>query len=260
MALMLWMGMGAATAQEGCAGHNGGCAGHNGTEKQCAGHNGGCAGHNGAEKQCAGHNGGCAGHNGAEKQCAMHDGAEKGCCKQKQNAAIENIMTRTSIRKFTDQPVEAEKVEQMLRAAMAAPTAVNKQPWHFVVVDSKEVLNRLGGEGRRGDMLRNAPLAIVICGNMDKALDGPGRDFWVQDVSAATENLLLAAHALGLGAVWTGAYPITERAGQIAQILGMPETIIPLCIVVCGYPAESPTPKDKWKPENVSYNAFGAQR
>lgn len=218
LALMLWMGMGAAVAQENCAHHNG------------------------------------------QEGCAKHDGQEKDCCKQKQNAAITNIMTRTSIRKFTEQPVEAEKVEQMLRAAMAAPTAVNKQPWHFVVVDSKEVLNRLGGEGRRGDMLRNAPLAIVVCGNMDKALDGPGHDFWVQDVSAATENLLLAAHALGLGAVWTGAYPITERAGQIAQILGMPETIIPLCIVVIGYPAESPTPKDKWKPENVSYNAYGAQR
>ncbi len=228
LALMLWMGMGAAMAQEG------NCC------KQMQ--EGGCC------KQMQ--EGGCCKQ--MQEGCKMQDG-----CKQKQQAAITNIMTRTSIRKFTNQKVEAEKVEQMLRAAMAAPTAVNKQPWHFVVVDDKEVLNRLGGEGRRGDMLRNAPLAIVVCGNMEKALDGPGRDFWIQDVSAATENLLLAAHALGLGAVWTGAYPITERAGQIAQVLGMPETIIPLCVVVIGYPDEQPTPKDKWKPENVSHNRYG---
>ena len=235
LALMLWMGMGAAMAQEGCAQHQEGCK-HQ--QEGCAQHQEGCK-HQ--QEGCAQHQEGCKHQQG---------------CKQQQ-AAIMNIMTRTSIRKFTDQPVEAEKVEQMLRAAMAAPTAVNKQPWHFVVVDDKEVLNQLGGPGRRGDMLRNAPLAIVVCGNMEKALDGPGRDFWVQDVSAATENLLLAAHALGLGAVWTGAYPITERAGQIAQVLGMPETIIPLCVVVIGYPDEQPTPKDKWKPENVSHNRYG---
>lgn len=176
------------------------------------------------------------------------------------NPVIENILTRTSIRKFKQQPVEAAKVETMLRAAMAAPTAMNRQPWHFVVVDDKNVLNTLAGQGRRGDMLRNAPLAIVICGDMEKAPDGVARDFWIQDTSAATENLLLAAHGLGLGAVWTGLYPITERAGQVAQILGMPETIIPLCTVIVGYPDEQPAPKDKWKPENVSYNAYGNKR
>lgn len=188
---------------------------------------------------------------------ACCNGEQKECC---QRAAIENIMTRTSIRKYKQQPVEDAKIETMLRAAMAAPTAVNRQPWHFVVVTDKQVLNRLAGEGLRGDMLRNAPLAIVVCGDMSKALEGPMREFWVQDTSAATENLLLAAHALGLGAVWTGVYPNTERAGQVAQILGMPETIIPLCTVVIGYPDEQPTPKDKWKPENVSYNQFGGQK
>jgi len=123
---------------------------------------------------------------------------KKECC---QKAAIENIMTRTSIRKYKQQPVEDCKIETMLRAAMAAPTAMNKQPWHFVVVTDKAMLNKLAGEGRRGDMLRNAPLAIVICGNMEKAPGGDANGFWIQDVSAATENLLLAAHALGLGAV-----------------------------------------------------------
>ena len=184
-------------------------------------------------------------------------GDKKECC---QKAVIENIMTRTSIRKYKQQPVEDCKVETMLRAAMAAPTAVNKQPWHFVVITDKAMLGKLAGEGRRGDMLRNAPLAIVVCGDMNKALGGPMREFWVQDASAATENLLLAAHALGLGAVWTGLYPNTERAGQVAQILGMPETMMPLCTVIIGYPDEQPTPKDKWKPENVSYNVYGGQK
>ena len=174
-----------------------------------------------------------------------------------QNSAIDNIMTRTSIRKYKQQPVEDAKIETMLRAAMAAPTAVNKQPWHFVVVTDKKVLGELAGQGRRGDMLRNAPLAIVVCGNLEKTLEGDAEDFWIQDVSAATENLLLAAHALGLGAVWTGLYPIVERAGQVAQVLGMPEYIMPLCTVVIGYPDEQPTPKNKWNPENVSYNKYG---
>ncbi len=194
----------------------------------------------------------------AQQQCPHEEGTgTKACC---QKVVIENIMTRTSIRKFKQQPVEDEKIETMLRAAMAAPTAANKQPWHFIVVTDKQVLGQLAGQGRRGDMLRNAPLAIVVCGDLSKALEGTAREFWVQDASAATENLLLAAHAIGLGAVWTGLYPNVERAGQVSQVLGMPETLMPLCTVIIGYPDEAPQPKDKWKPENVSYNKYGGMK
>ncbi len=192
----------------------------------------------------------------AQAQDCCQGSEKKECC---QKAAIENIMTRTSIRKFKQQAVEAEKVETMLRAAMAAPTAVNKQPWHFVVVTDKQVLSELAGQGGRGNMLRNAPLAIVVCGDMSKAMQGKGQEYWIQDTSAATENLLLAAHALGLGAVWTGAYPMDDRYTHIQKVLGMPETVVPLNICIIGYPDEQPTPKDKWKPENVSYNKFGAK-
>ena len=174
-------------------------------------------------------------------------------------AAINNIMTRTSIRQYTDEPVSKADIETMLRAGMAAPTAVNRQPWHFVVINSKEKLAELAGDNPRGGMLKKAPLAIVVCGNMDKALPGQGRGFWVQDCSAATENILLAANAIGLGAVWTGLYPDENRAGVVAKVLKLPETYIPLCTIVIGHPAEQPTPKDKWKPENVSYNEFGGQ-
>ena len=174
-------------------------------------------------------------------------------------AAINNIMTRTSIRQYTNEPVSQENVETLLRAGMAAPTAVNKQPWHFVVINSKEKLAELAGDNPRGGMLKKAALAIVVCGNMDKALPGQGRGFWVQDCSAATENILLAANAIGLGAVWTGLYPDENRAGTVAKVLKLPETFIPLCTIVIGHPAEQPTPKDKWKPENVSYNEFGGK-
>ena len=174
-------------------------------------------------------------------------------------AAINNIMTRTSIRQYTDESVSMADIETMLRAGMAAPTAVNRQPWHFVVINSKEKLAELAGNGPRGGMLKKAALAIVVCGNMDKALQGPAQGFWVQDCSAATENILLAANALGLGAVWTGLYPNEERAKAVRDIVKAPEHIIPLCTIVIGHPAEQPKPKDKWKPENVSYNEFGGK-
>ena len=173
--------------------------------------------------------------------------------------AIDNIMTRTSIRQYTDEPVSKGDIETMLRAGMAAPTAVNKQPWHFVVINSKEKLAELAGDGPRGGMLKQAALAIVVCGNMDKALPGQGQGFWVQDCSAAAENILLAANALGLGAVWTGLYPDENRAASVAKVLKLPQSFIPLCTIVIGHPAEHPQPKDKWKPENVSYNEFGGK-
>ena len=172
------------------------------------------------------------------------------------NNAIETIMTRTSIRSFTDRAVSADTIEMLLRAGMAAPTAVNLQPWHYVVVNDRAKLDELAGNGRQSKMLQESLLAIVVCGDMNKAMQGPGQAFWIQDCSAATENILLAAHALGLGAVWTGCYPIEERMAMVSQVLNLPEHIIPLSVIVMGYPAENPQPKNKWKPENVSYNGF----
>ncbi len=171
-----------------------------------------------------------------------------------EQAVLDNIATRTSIRDYEARPVEKEKVEKMLRAAMAAPTAMNKQPWHFVVVDQRNVLDALAGANPYAKMLKKAPLAIVVCGNTDKMIEGGGRDFWIQDASAATENLLLAAHAMGLGAVWTGAYPSEERCISISKVLSLSDNLIPLNMIVVGYPAEQPQPKQKFKEENISYN------
>lgn len=172
---------------------------------------------------------------------------------------VDNIMTRTSIRAYTDKAVSNDTIELLLRAGMAAPTAVNKQPWHFVAITDKEKLTGIATANPNAGMAAQAPLVIVVCGNLDKALEGPAQAYWIQDCSAATENILLAAHGLGLGAVWTGLHPSEKRVQAVSELLKLPETIVPLCAIVIGYPAEHPQPKDKWKPENVSYNEFGRQ-
>ena len=168
-------------------------------------------------------------------------------------------MTRTSIRQFKAQPVEQDKVDILLKAAMAAPSALNLQPWHFIVINDKETIALLSGK-----QPTSAPLMIAVCGDTDKTMlpDGSTKlpDFWVEDVSAATENLLLAAHALGLGAVWTGVYPAMDRTAEVANVLNCPQNIVPLAVVRVGYPDESPEPKNKFKEENISYNKFGAKQ
>lgn len=171
-------------------------------------------------------------------------------------SALDVIHSRTSIRSYLPQEVEKEKIEQLLRAAMAAPTAVNKQPWAFVAITDREVLDTLASAMPYAKMLTEAPLAVVVCGDMSKALEGDGRDYWIQDVSAATQNLLLAAQGLGLGAVWTGVYPVKERVEKVSKVIGLPKHIIPLSLVPIGYANENPLPKDKWKPENVHYNGW----
>ena len=169
----------------------------------------------------------------------------------------QNIMTRTSVRSYQNRPVEKDKVEKLLRAGMAAPTALNRQPWHFVVVDSRELLGKIAAVTPNAGMAKDAPLAIVVCGDSRKFAEGGARDFWTQDVSAAAENILLQAHGMGLGAVWTGTYPDSERCKAVAQLLGLPKHIIPFCTIVVGYPKGDTTPKDKWNEDNVSYNGFG---
>ena len=168
-------------------------------------------------------------------------------------AVIENIMTRTSIRQFTDQPVGKDTLDVIVKAGMAAPSAMNKQPWAFVVVTDKTVLDSLNAVHPHAN-LQTATAAIIVAGNMQKTIEGQGREYWVQDCSAATENILLAAHAYGLGAVWCGVYPMPDRVADVSRVLGLPDYIIPLNIITMGYPAQNPEPKDKFKEENIHYN------
>jgi nitroreductase len=164
-----------------------------------------------------------------------------------------NIMTRTSVRSYLDKPVEDSKIDTLLHAAMAAPTAMNTQPWHFVVIKDRATLDKIAEATPNARMAAEAPLAIVVCGNMTNEHADVVRMFWTQDLSAATENLLLQAHAMGLGAVWTGTYPDQQRCDAVSSLLSLSDNLIPLCTVVIGYPKGEQTPKDKWNPDNVTY-------
>jgi nitroreductase len=158
------------------------------------------------------------------------------------------ILTRRSIRKYTSRPVPEELVIQLLRAAMAAPSARNQQPWHFVVVRDRELLEAIAGSTPYSGMTRDAQLAVVVCGDLSIDKDS---GFWVQDCSAATENLLIAANALELGAVWLGFYPREERVAFMRRLLGVPAHIIPFAVVPVGYPAEQPAPSDRFDARRI---------
>lgn len=172
------------------------------------------------------------------------------------NEAIDNIMTRVSVRQFTGEPISQEQIDTLLRAAMAAPSAVNKQPWAFIVITEPEILAQLAQVLPYSRCDNHPACAIIPCGDLSKAMEGDLAPFWINDVSAATENLLLAAHAMGLGAVWTGLHPAMDRVEAVQQLLGLPEHIIPMCVVPVGVPAEQPEIKDKFKPENIHYNGW----
>lgn len=169
------------------------------------------------------------------------------------NAVLENIFNRKSVRSYTEQALSSEQIETLLRAAMAAPSGMNLQPWRFVVVTDPEVRQALAGP--RGGMIAQAPAVFVVCGETMMRGDVPNGN-WTADCAAATENLLLAAEAIGLGAVWTACYPYEERMSQARTVLGLPEEVSPYCIVPVGYPAGDEQPKDKWKPENVHYDKW----
>ena len=168
-------------------------------------------------------------------------------------AVLDNIFTRKSVRSYTDREVTPEQIECMLRAAMAAPSGMNLQPWRFVVVTEKVTKEKLAVGFNK--MIAKAPVAIVVCGKTTGKLGGTNHN-WTADCAAATENLLLAAESLGLGAVWTACYPYEDRMRPAIESLGLPEDITPYCIIPVGYPAGNDKPKDKWKPENIHYEKW----
>ncbi len=164
------------------------------------------------------------------------------------------LHTRRSIRKYTDEPVSREAVERLLDAAMIAPSAGNARPWQFVVVDDANLLKKAPDINPYAAMAVKAPLGIVICG--DPSVEKhPG--FWVQDCAAAVQNLLLAATGLGLGAVWTGIYPVEERVKGFRDLLGLPGGIVPLALVIVGHHGERPERKSRFEAAKVHRNRFG---
>jgi len=153
---------------------------------------------------------------------------------------IQAIFTRRSIRRYSADPVGEEDVKTLLEAAMAAPSAGNSRPWHFLVVTDRQTLGALAEVHTYGKMLFEAPLCIAVCG--DPSLSR----HWVQDCSAATENLLLAVASLGLGAVWLGVHPEADRVAAIRKVLRIPESIAPLNLISIGHPAEEKEPRTQY--------------
>lgn len=169
------------------------------------------------------------------------------------DAALSVIFSRKSVRSYTLEPVSSEQLETILKAAMAAPSGINLQPWRFVVVTEQAVKDSLAGGFNK--MISQAPVAIVVCGQTIRD-NGKPNDNWTADCAAATENLLLAVEALGLGAVWTACYPYESRMEPAIRVLGLPEDVKPYCVVPVGHPAGENQPKDKWKPENIHYEKW----
>jgi nitroreductase len=171
------------------------------------------------------------------------------------NEVISNIKNRKSVKHFTGDQVSNEDLNIILKSAMCAPTAVNKQPWNFVTVTNRKTLDELAEKLPSAKMLFQAGAAIIICAIPEKAYDNK-IEFAVIDCSLAGENILLTVESLGLGALWTAAYPDQDRMSTVRKILNIPENIIPLCVIPIGIPTGEDKPKDKFKEENLHWDKW----
>lgn len=166
-----------------------------------------------------------------------------------------SIFKRTSIRHYTEEEVSDEQLNVLLKAAMAAPSANNLQPWEFVIIKDRHTLDKIRYFHLYSAMLKEAPVAILVCGDEIKKTDD-GHEFWQQDCSAATENLLIEATELGLGGVWLGVYPNETYVKKLQNLLELPKNIIPFSIVSIGYPAADHHPKNKYDELKIHYEKW----
>lgn len=166
---------------------------------------------------------------------------------------MNSVMSRRSIRKYTDKKISDETVKELLKAAMAAPSAGNQQPWEFIVLRDKEVMSKIIEVHKYATMLKEAEVAIVVCGDEAKE---KFKGYWVQDCSAATENILIEAQELGLGGVWLGVYPMEDRVEALKEILNIPSSVTPLSIVSLGYPGEEKEPADRYDETRIHFDRW----
>lgn len=166
---------------------------------------------------------------------------------------MEALLTRRSVRRFESRPVPADIVQSLLHAAMQAPSAANAQPWHFVVITDRQMLEKVTEFHPAAESLHQAQVAILVCGD-DRLEKRPDR--WMQDCSAATQNILLAAHGQGLGAVWVGIHPEPIRIDSIRRMVNLPGEVHPLSLVAIGYPARVPQPVNRFNPDRIHYNTW----
>lgn len=166
---------------------------------------------------------------------------------------MEALYTRRSVRKFQNKPVPVELIEEAVKAAMFAPSARNQQPWEFIIVDKRELMDAVPTYSPHAQMAKGAPAGVLICFNKEyEAAEG----FFPQDLGAATQNLLLALHAEGLGAVWTGVYPREDRMAGFTKAFGLPENVISYSFTIIGYPEKESGQTDRFKKERVHYNKW----
>lgn len=166
---------------------------------------------------------------------------------------MDAIYKRRSIRKYKDAPVSQNLIEQIIKAGMNAPSAGNEQPWQFLVVDDREILDQIPEFHPHSKMLYEAPAAIVVCADVSNV---KYPEYWPQDCSAATQNILLTIADLDLGGVWLGVYPREDRVKKLQALFGMPDHIIPFSIIALGYPAEQKPPKDIFESHRIRYNSW----
>ena len=166
---------------------------------------------------------------------------------------IEGIFTRRSVRKYKKGQITQDQIDTILKAGMYAPSARNQQPWHFMVINKREIIDKIRQVHPYAEMLKEAQLAILVCGDKNLELS---KDYWVIDCSAATQNILLAAHGLGLGAVWLGLHPREERKDAIREIFNLPNHVEPLSMISVGIPDEQKSDPNRFKPERIHYNSW----
>jgi nitroreductase len=148
--------------------------------------------------------------------------------------AMDAILTRRSVRTYKDKKISDEVIDSLIEAGISAPSAGNQQPWHFIILDDRNLIDKIPDFHPYSNMLPNAQIAIIVCGDLDIETN---KGFWIQDCSAATENILIAARAKGLGSCWLGLYPREDRVKGIRNLLKIPEKIIPLSLISLGYSA-----------------------
>ena len=167
---------------------------------------------------------------------------------------MEYILSRTSVRQYTDQSISKEDIETILKAGFSAPSAHNLQPWEFIVVQNKETLEKMSQVSPYGHMLAQASMGMVICINKEE--ETIDIEHGIMDASAATENMLIAANHLGIGSCWIGGYPLEDRVQAMKDLFQLPEHILPLWMISFGYPATPNTVKDKWKESKIHYECY----
>ncbi|HYW95190.1 MAG TPA: nitroreductase family protein [Bacteroidales bacterium] len=166
---------------------------------------------------------------------------------------LETILKRRSIRQYSDKAVEREKTEKVIRAAMFAPSGVNRRPWHFIVVDDRNIMEKIMAVHPNSMMLKTAPQAILVCGDEQQQHD---TGYWIADCGAATENLLLAATALGLGSCWIGVYPREHRMRAFSEIFNLPSHIRPFALVALGYASKEKETPQRFDPGKIYLNQW----